>query len=161
VTSLATATERAEGLFDILDYDQDGSVDKADFDLLSVVLGAMVGLAPGRDGWQNVAKLADATWRALTEITGTDKSGKVTKDALVRASSNPKFKEYMVDYALMPYRAMDVDRDRKVSLTEWMVTQTILGDSQTNALERFQDLDDDDDCYIQLDQVKKELEETW
>ncbi|MEV0534362.1 hypothetical protein [Kitasatospora sp. NPDC050463] len=95
------------------------------------------------------------------EIAGADKSGKVTKDALVRACSNPKLKDYITNYVLVPLRAMDADRDRKVSRTEWMVTHTILGDSQKNALEQFQTWDTDDDCYIPLAQVEKAVEEAW
>ncbi|MFJ7277305.1 EF-hand domain-containing protein [Kitasatospora sp. NPDC098663] len=76
---MATAAERAEGLFRMLDNDHDGSVDKADFDLLTLSLGAVIGVAPGKDGWQLLTKGTDNLWRTLVEITGTDKSGKVAK----------------------------------------------------------------------------------
>ncbi|MER7771557.1 hypothetical protein [Kitasatospora sp. NPDC096140] len=154
-------TERAEGLFSALDNDKDGSISRADFDRLTLVLGASVGIAPGEEGWRTLDALTGTLWQRLTKITGTAESGKVTKDAMVRAAYHPDLKEYFLTYVLIPYRMMDRDRDRKVSLTEWMVAKTLLGYSQADALERFQNLDEDDDLYIPIAEVKKELEEVW
>ncbi|MGW4393766.1 SRPBCC domain-containing protein [Amycolatopsis nivea] len=151
-----------EMLFDAFDLDHDGQIGQLDLDVLVQRWCVALQVPPGHPAWNQITRKANRLWQDLIGHFDKDGDKRVSKQEWVDSHEQPGFVEKAAaPWAIGVFDIGDPDGEGRVSLQRWMTCQTVTGWDQAESLKMFQQLDDDQDGYVQRDKFVAYIEEFY
>ncbi|MFB9904141.1 EF-hand domain-containing protein [Allokutzneria oryzae] len=139
--------------FNRYDVDGDGTIDQTDIDGVVQSLCSAHRVVPGSPAWREITSRANRLWYDLIGHLDDDGDRTVSREEWVAAHDRPGFIDAVaIPLARFAFEIGDADQDGRMSLNEWMISHTVFGSNQLEALESFQSLDEDGDGYVTADE---------
>ena len=141
-------------LFQGLDVDKNGVVDREDFDQITANFARIRGWEPGSSDYENLHHQLISMWEDYWINADIDKDNKVSLDEWIESYS----KQYAVDQDSSAaawqepmatlFEVIDIDDDEKIAVEEYKQLLTAFGFNASGYEEIFQKLDTNGDGYI-------------
>ncbi|MBH8560800.1 EF-hand domain-containing protein [Nostoc sp. CENA67] len=141
-------------LFQGLDVDKNGFVDREDFDQITANFARIRGWEPGSSDYENLHNQLISMWEDYWINADIDKDNKVSLDEWIESYSQ----QYAVDQGSSAaawqkpmatlFEVIDIDGDEKIAVEEYKQLLTAFGFNASGYEEIFQKLDTNGDGYI-------------
>jgi juvenile hormone diol kinase len=139
--------------FALADRDEDGYLDKDDFDQVFDSEAEEKGWSPGSHEYESLQAYYGNVWNMLRGYSDRDRDDKVSKEEMTQALVNSP--EFFVGGMAQFFDIFDDDNDGKISATEYRKMFPSFARDPAAVDEAFSRLDGDDDGYISKDEWKK------
>ncbi|MFB9902320.1 EF-hand domain-containing protein [Allokutzneria oryzae] len=145
--------QRLEKDFERYDADHDGVIDQTDIHGVVQALCQAHNVPPGSPTWREVTTRANRLWQHLEGHLDDNGDKVISLEEWTAGYNHPGFvDEVALPLAEFAFRLGDRDGDGKLSLDEWMTSQTAFGVGQVEAIQNFHRLDENGDGYVTTDE---------
>lgn len=149
-------------LFDAFDTDHDGQIGQLDLDVLVQRWCVALHVAPGTRAWLSITGRANRLWQDLLGHRDSAGNKQVSRQEWVDSHDRPAFvRDAAIPWAIGVFDIGDPDETGRVSLQAWMTCQSVTGWDQMESLHTFQQLDDNQDGYIERARFTSYIEEFY
>lgn len=145
-------------VFNILDHDNDGEIEREDFEGIAAAIAEGVGLAADSPHRERLLDGYLGWWEQIRSQADTDQDGRVTRDEYVTAVDqgmleDPNYLERVAAAGDAVFDAADTDGDGQLAEAEMAGFYVAAGVSAEIASGAFQQLDSDGDGKIGRDEL--------
>ncbi|WP_424188275.1 EF-hand domain-containing protein [Actinokineospora sp. G85] len=155
----ATIQERKlDRLFTILDTDNNGYIEQSDFELFAakVIDGAGAKETPEA---RIVRRQAASFWSTLSEALDADGDERVSRDEFASTADLEPVLDAAIKLGVSARDVTDIDHDGRISLSEWVTLDAMLGIPRTDSEEGFHALDTDGDGFVSQPEYVRGVEQ--
>ncbi|MFJ8825265.1 EF-hand domain-containing protein [Streptomyces sp. NPDC102467] len=154
--------------FRTYDTDQNGVIEKADFDLAAQRMGKEFGHKPNSPQQRQLNEQLTRLWEVLAEIADTDHDGRITEDEYKNAfrtkviTSPEAFDKMYRPFIQALINVVDSDKDGKVDQQEhvrWY--RALMNVPEKDSQEAFSRLDEDGDGYLTREEILKSVRDFY
>lgn len=151
-------------LFNLMDRNHDGFLDRSDFELLGGAYGRAFGLSSGTPEHQEIVDRQLQGWDHAVSKLDADGDGRVTLQEYVvgtghLASDEASFEQFVVAMARSALSLSDRDGDGRLNLAEITAQLGVHGASAAEAAESFSRLDRDGDGAVTIEELVENTRE--
>ena len=148
-------------LFSLDDADQDGAVERTDYERIADRLATSVGRAPGTPGYAQVHEGYLGVWATLDRLADTNRDGKVALDEYLAAYADilAELGASARSMGQVLFELADADGDGRIAEREHLALLGAYGVADAAARESFRRLDQDGDGFICKDEYMQAAED--
>jgi Ca2+-binding EF-hand superfamily protein len=152
--------------FELLDYDGDGVISAADFDLAARNVCRAFDFPPESVEFERVQTTYNALWVAIHQKASRDADGRIGRAQFVTSCAETIFEtdgfaESEAKLAQVMFDLLDADGNGVVDVEECVTWFSAYGVSENDAIKAFQHIDRDGDGSLDRDEVLAAIEDFY
>lgn len=150
--------------FNLLDRNQDGRLERRDFEQIVQSVAAARGLQPESATYQDLESSVMATWSHIEQFVDRNGDGRASLDEWLRTledtiGNEQNYNRYVIPMAREIFNVLDTDDDGVVGVQEYQAFFQCLGASPQAAVGAFQRLDTNGDGQLARDELLERVRE--